>query len=654
MRARIRWSSSVALALALAWAPVPAPAARTTAAESVAAVLQVTWTRPGTAGTLSPPSALRVGDRVTIGLAVSGFSRLACGVNVRHEGTFAWMGARQGYASVDGSGACTPWTFILPPIAPGELWLTGHVAGTDVDGGEVSIDVPGVTLQLQSGGTHRPFDSNYPVASWSIVDLLGTTSPSTNVPIVIPGPPGATRACTWQIRGEFASIEARPLDAQTCPDWEVTLPDPRPATYFGSPFGRPWDPPIRIQGEADDAVTGATFGGDTMTPNIPFSGNGSDTFASNLPSGYAPETTHPRFVLTGSTITVDPDFVNIDLDGECEMHYRGPITPDDGIQIRVPFTDGACQPVSFVATEPGGYNGAATVYIGGEHAAMSAFQVEVLDPMPPPELVVGTAVAGDPFEVRSSVASGVPSEFEITLSGSGGASAGTGALAAAAVAGETCASGYLDFEDEERSASGDCQTAVAGSHQVTVRFDDLAGAARTRTQTITVLAFRDIVGHKFALDITWLATEGITSGCTSTAFCPDGLVTRGQMATFLARALSLPPTSRDYFTDDETNKHEASINRLRAAGITLGCSATRFCPNGIVTRGQMATFLVRAFDLPATSRDFFTDDEGNTHEANINRLRAAAVTYGCGGTRFCPTGAVTRGQMAAFLHRAMD
>ncbi len=129
------------------------------------------------------------------------------------------------------------------------------------------------------------------------------------------------------------------------------------------------------------------------------------------------------------------------------------------------------------------------------------------------------------------------------------------------------------------------------------------------------------------------------------------------MATFLSRARDLDSTTRNYFTDDNGNKHESSINRVRAAGITAGCrdSATLYCPSGVVTRGQMASFLARAFDLPPTNRDYFTDDDANRHEGAINRLRAAGITFGCGGvaTTFCPDGAVTRGQMAAFLHRAL-
>ncbi len=66
------------------------------------------------------------------------------------------------------------------------------------------------------------------------------------------------------------------------------------------------------------------------------------------------------------------------------------------------------------------------------------------------------------------------------------------------------------------------------------------------------------------------------------------------MATFLTRALKLPATSRDYFRDDNASSHEGAINRLAAAGITRGCGPSSFCPSGTVTREQMAAFLRRA------------------------------------------------------------
>ena len=125
----------------------------------------------------------------------------------------------------------------------------------------------------------------------------------------------------------------------------------------------------------------------------------------------------------------------------------------------------------------------------------------------------------------------------------------------------------------------------------------------------------------------------------------------------LVRALELAPDATNYFTDDNGNIHEANINALRGAGVTLGCNAegTLFCPDDTVTRAQMASFLVRALGYPISGEDYFTDDNGNTHEDNINTLRANNVTLGCnaGGTLYCPNDSVRRDHMAAFLHRAL-
>ena len=72
------------------------------------------------------------------------------------------------------------------------------------------------------------------------------------------------------------------------------------------------------------------------------------------------------------------------------------------------------------------------------------------------------------------------------------------------------------------------------------------------------------------------------------------------MATFLARALQLPAADRDYFGDDDGNTHEDNINRLAQAGLTQGCTTNnRYCPQDIVNRAQMATFLARMLVLIA-------------------------------------------------------
>jgi hypothetical protein len=166
--------------------------------------------------------------------------------------------------------------------------------------------------------------------------------------------------------------------------------------------------------------------------------------------------------------------------------------------------------------------------------------------------------------------------------------------------------------------------------------------------------FNDLANTSFRDDIAWLAEQGITTGCAKALFCPNADVARDQMASFIARAVGLTGTPIDYFTDDNGNTHELNINRIRAAGITTGCGVGLYCPAGKVQRDQMASFLSRAVGLTGTPIDYFTDDNGNSHELNINRIRAAGITTGCGATTYCPTMLVTRGQMAAFLHRAFD
>ena len=106
-----------------------------------------------------------------------------------------------------------------------------------------------------------------------------------------------------------------------------------------------------------------------------------------------------------------------------------------------------------------------------------------------------------------------------------------------------------------------------------------------------------------------------------------------------------------------TSVFSEEITWLAASGITRGCDTegARFCPGDAVTRGQMAAFIARAADLPEGSGRSFEDvAAGSTFAADIDRLASAGVTQGCDpqGARFCPDDDVTRGQMAAFLHRA--
>ncbi|MGB9356942.1 MAG: 5'-nucleotidase C-terminal domain-containing protein [Acidimicrobiia bacterium] len=176
--------------------------------------------------------------------------------------------------------------------------------------------------------------------------------------------------------------------------------------------------------------------------------------------------------------------------------------------------------------------------------------------------------------------------------------------------------------------------------------------------------FTDDDSSVFEADIEWLAAEGITKGCNppvNDKFCPDDGVTRGQMAAFLARALNLTDgANANLFNDDDGSIFEPEINMVGTAGITMGCNPPandNYCPDDLVTREQMAAYLTRALGLEAgVGADLFTDDDGSIFEADIDRLGTAGVTKGCNppaNDRYCPKDTVTRGQMAAFLHRGL-
>ncbi len=201
-------------------------------------------------------------------------------------------------------------------------------------------------------------------------------------------------------------------------------------------------------------------------------------------------------------------------------------------------------------------------------------------------------------------------------------------------------------------------------YEFVVKAEDAQGN-QSSGLSLTVTTSVDFTDDDFSIfedDIEWLYSSGITRGCNpplNDQFCPNDNLTRGQLAAMLTRALDLPATTTDYFTDDDGSVFEDDINRVAEAGITLGCNPPdndNFCPDDNVTRGAMAAFMDRALDLPATTTDYFTDDDGHIFEDSINAIALAGITAGCNppdNDNYCPNDLVTRGQIAAFFRRAL-
>lgn len=179
---------------------------------------------------------------------------------------------------------------------------------------------------------------------------------------------------------------------------------------------------------------------------------------------------------------------------------------------------------------------------------------------------------------------------------------------------------------------------------------------------VPATGFDDVSGtHAEAIACaTW---HGVAQGRTTTTYEPAAPVRRDQIATFLARLLAhagidLPAPDDQGFTDIAGNRHADAINQLAELGVITGVTESRFAPAQPMTRAQMATLLVRTYELAAgrtlpRALDEFDDDNGSRHEASIDRAASTGFASGRTLSSYEPGGTVRRDQMATFLMRVV-
>ncbi len=183
--------------------------------------------------------------------------------------------------------------------------------------------------------------------------------------------------------------------------------------------------------------------------------------------------------------------------------------------------------------------------------------------------------------------------------------------------------------------------------------------------------FTDTTGNFADASIDCLKYYGITIGTTATTYSPGQNVTRAQMALFLIRSagpagITVPAAASHGFTDIGTlpQATQDAINQLATLGITTGTSATTYGPNDVVSRYQMALFLIRflhVYSVPADLTPGADDASGLTDLGNVTNEAFLAIedawdlgiTTGTSATLFSPFAAVTRDQMAAFITRTL-
>lgn len=189
--------------------------------------------------------------------------------------------------------------------------------------------------------------------------------------------------------------------------------------------------------------------------------------------------------------------------------------------------------------------------------------------------------------------------------------------------------------------------------------------------------FDDIAGSAHEYNIRCMADFGLTEGTNASggaSYAPRQDVTRGQMASFIARFIeeytdeALPPGNPARFDDvpPAGYVHGSNIQSLAAIEVVEGTNASNgrsYAPNASVTRAQMASFIRRALSYidngqvnplsaPPAGTDAFPDDDGSVHEANINSIAGVGIVQGFDDGDYRPQNAVKRDQMASFVMRA--
>ena len=176
----------------------------------------------------------------------------------------------------------------------------------------------------------------------------------------------------------------------------------------------------------------------------------------------------------------------------------------------------------------------------------------------------------------------------------------------------------------------------------------------------TEISFPDVPADAYYAEaVAWAVENQVTTGTAPGTFSPDGDCTRGQVLTFLWRAVGSPEpkTASSPFQDVKADDYFCSAVLWASENkIASGTSGTTFSPSDHCTRGQVVTFLYRMMSAspPEDPADPFTDvGPDDYYYAPVLWAVASGVTSGAGDGTFCTYDVCTRAQVVTFLCRAL-
>ena len=171
--------------------------------------------------------------------------------------------------------------------------------------------------------------------------------------------------------------------------------------------------------------------------------------------------------------------------------------------------------------------------------------------------------------------------------------------------------------------------------------------------------FYDVPNNAYFYEaVKWAVEIGITTGVGNDLFAPEQPCTRAQIVTFLWRAAGSPEPKGAASGMTEVvsgSYYEKAVAWAIENGITTGTTTSTFSPDATCTRAQAVTFLARALKAKAASAAEFSDVPTGSYFADAVAWAAAnGVTEGIGGGLFGSDNDCTRGQIVTFLYRAYN
>ncbi|WP_169833035.1 S-layer homology domain-containing protein [Geosporobacter ferrireducens] len=176
--------------------------------------------------------------------------------------------------------------------------------------------------------------------------------------------------------------------------------------------------------------------------------------------------------------------------------------------------------------------------------------------------------------------------------------------------------------------------------------------------------FTDVPENHWAFDVIHeLRDKDIVKGMSETEFAPAKQMTRAEFVTLLVNTLGLEATGSSRFVDISENAWYANtVQAAYEAGIVKGMSETHFAPNKNITREEMATMILQAYELKIGEKvedaeeATFADEEQISAWAkeNVNKVVAVGLMKGRAEDQFAPKGITNRAEGAQVIFNLLN